>query len=310
MKILNLGSLNFDKVYDVTHFVNAGETIFCKDYMESLGGKGLNQSLALARAGAQVYHAGAIGSDGSPLAECLHEAGINVDLLQTDEIMVSGHAIIQNAGGQNSIIVCGGANRRVSCEYISKVLTHFEEGDFLLMQNEVSNVPFAMRQGKRHGLKIAFNASPITPELLEYPLELVDYFLVNEVEGKWLAETDSEQYERILELLSQRFPQAGIVLTVGEHGALYRDRYQVAFHRAYPVPVVDTTAAGDTFCGYFLAGLARDASVPEALELASLASALAVGRKGAANSIPTLEETMRFGEELRERMETVQARVV
>lgn len=310
MRILNLGSLNFDKVYDVTHFADAGETILCKDYMEFLGGKGLNQSLALAKAGAQVYHAGAIGPDGSPLAECLKEAGVNVDLLQRDDIMVSGHAIIQNAGGQNCIIVCGGANRRISCEYISKVLSFFGEGDILLIQNEISNVPFAMRQAKRRGLSIAFNASPITPELRDYPLELVDFFLVNEVEGKLLAETESEQYERILDLLAQRFPRAAIILTVGEHGVLYKDRHQSAFHRAYPVPVVDTAAAGDTFCGYFLAGLARDASISEALEQASLASALVVGRKGTANSIPTLEETIRFGEELRERLGSMQVRAV
>ena len=294
MKILSLGSLNFDKVYDVAHFVAEGETILSRGFAEFLGGKGLNQTLALARAGAAVYHAGAIGPDGAPFKTCLTQAGADVSLLgQVDT--VSGHAIIQNCGGKNCIIVCGGANQCVTRDYIRQVLTHFEAGDILLMQNETSNVPFAMEEAKARGLKIAYNASPITEELLSYPLDLVDYFIINEVEGKALCGVQSEDYQQILAGLVARFPNAAIVLTVGENGVLYQDKAQTASHGIYKVKAVDTTAAGDTFCGYFLASLCKGLAVEEALKNASMASAIAVSRHGASTSIPTWEEVQEFG---------------
>lgn len=289
MKILNYGSLNIDKVYDVEHFVNAKETIMANGYGEFLGGKGLNQSVALARAGALVYHLGAAGTDGEIFFECLQECGVDTTYLHRLET-VSGHAIIQNAGGQNCIIVCSGANGEVTEEQIAKAICQFKEGDVLLLQNEVANVPFAMECAKKQGMKIAFNASPITKELFEYPLQLVDYFLINEVEAKALAGTESEEYPEILRAVREKYPQAAIVMTVGEDGVFYADAENVAEHGAYKVKVVDTTATGDTFCGYFLASLAKGYSTEESLHFASMASAISVGRKGASNSIPLWDE--------------------
>ena len=294
MKILNLGSLNFDRVYDVNHIVTEGETILCQGYGEFFGGKGLNQSLALARAGAEVYHAGAIGTDGTDLRECLENAGVNTQYLQQLPT-VSGHAVIQKSNGQNCIIVCGGANQMVSKEYICKVLDAFGNGDLLLVQNETSNVPFAIEQAKARNMRVAFNASPITQELLNYPLDLIDYFIINEVEGKALSRTDSENFEEILEALAHRFPNAAIVLTLGKSGVLYRDAQCKHFQRSYKVKVVDTTAAGDTFCGYFLACLGKDMSIEDSLRTASQAGALAVCKDGASTSIPAWEEVLAFG---------------
>ena len=296
MRILNLGSLNFDKVYDVSHFVSEGETILSRGYGEFLGGKGLNQSIALARAGAEVYHAGAVGPDGEPLRASLRDAGVDDRYLNQVET-VSGHAIIQNAGSHNCIIVCGGANQCVDCGYIRQVLSDFGEGDLLLLQNETSNVPFAMEEAHRRGMKIAFNASPITAELMEYPMELVDYFLINEVEGKALSGVDSEDYQVILEGLFRRFPNAAIVLTVGEQGVLYRHKEIRESHGIYSVEAVDTTAAGDTFCGYFLTCLSKELPISQALDIASRASAIAVSRHGASNSIPHWNEVLAFGAE-------------
>jgi len=295
MKILNLGSLNFDKVYDVPHFVAVGETILSDGYAEFLGGKGLNQTLALARAGAEVYHAGAIGPDGAPFLECLTQSGANAGWIQKIDA-VSGHAIIQNAAGQNCIIVCGGANQCISRAYIKQVLGNFGSGDILLLQNEISNVSFAMEEARRRGMQIAFNASPITRELMEYPLELVDYFIINEVEGRALAGVASEEYDRILEGLAEQFPNAAIVLTVGENGVLYYNHGKRLSHGIYAVKAVDTTAAGDTFCGYFLAGLTKGLQMEDILKYASMASAIAVSRQGASTSIPTWEEVIHFEE--------------
>lgn len=293
MKILNLGSLNFDKVYELDHFVTAGETILSRGFQVFLGGKGLNQSIALARAGAEVYHAGAIGPDGCPLRKCLTDAGVD-DRYLLETATPSGHAIIQNVNGQNCIIVCGGANQEITSGQIRETLSHFSKGDLLLVQNETSNVAFAMEEARRLGLGIAFNASPITRELFDYPLDLVDYFLINEIEGKALSGAESQNYEDILTALSDRFPNAAIVLTVGERGVLYQDRHLRAQHGSYHVSVADTTAAGDTFCGYFLTCLAKGFSVDAALATACKASAIAVSRHGAANSIPTWAEVEKF----------------
>lgn len=296
MKILNLGSLNFDRVYHVSHFVSEGETILSANYSEFLGGKGLNQSLALARAGAEVCHAGGIGADGDAFLACLQASGVNTSLIRKLDT-VSGHAIIQNVNGKNCIIVCGGANQCVSPDIIDNVLSFFLPGDLLLVQNEVSNIPYAIRSAKAKGLRVAFNASPITPELMTYPLDLVDIFLVNEIEGKALANINSDDHHLILQALAARFPQAAIVLTVGEEGVLYQDPNCHATHSSYRVKAVDTTAAGDTFCGYFLAGLSQGLEIPQILRTASQASAIAVSRPGASDSIPTLAEVCRFAEQ-------------
>ena len=288
MKILNLGSLNIDKVYSVEHFVSAGETISSSKMETFSGGKGLNQSIALARAGAEVYHAGAVGADGEGLRALLEGSGVHVDYLQTLGT-VTGHAVIQlTPKGQNCIIISAGANGELTESYIDGVLEHFAPGDLLLVQNETNNVAYAMRQAKWKGMKIAFNASPISEALLGYTL-------VNEVEGKALAGGEESGNEEILAGLKARFPEAAIVLTVGKDGVLYQYKDERASHGIYDVPVADTTAAGDTFCGYFLACVAKGLPAAEGLRMASLASSLAVSQKGAANSIPSWDEVAAFG---------------
>ena len=295
MKILNFGSLNIDKVYSVPHFVEAGETLSSTKMEVFSGGKGLNQSIALARAGAEVYHAGAIGPDGESLRALMADAGVHTDYLQTLPT-VTGHAVIQlTPKGQNCIIISAGANGELTEAYLDGVLENFGAGDLLLVQNETNNVPYAMRRAKEKGMKIAFNASPISEALLSYPLDLVDYYLINEVEGKALAGEEAKSNEEILAALKKRFPNAAIVLTVGKDGVLYQYGDERAGHGIYDVPVADTTAAGDTFCGFFLASTAKGLTAAEALRMASLASSMAVSKKGAANSIPSWDEVEAFG---------------
>lgn len=294
MKILNLGSLNVDRTYSVERFVQPKETIQALKYEEFCGGKGLNQSVALARAGAEVYHAGAIGADGKLLADMLESSGVHTEYLQTID-GASGHAVIQvDRSGQNNIIICGGANRKIEKSYISEVIAHFDAGDMLLLQNEISNIAFAMEEAKKRGLQVAFNPSPIDEGVWECDLNLVDLFVLNEVEGRILAGIRSEEPEEIMTALKEKFPDASFVLTLGDRGAYYFNRETKAFHDIYAVKAVDTTAAGDTFCGYFLAGLAEGMEMEENLARASAASALGVTRKGAAPSIPVRKETEEF----------------
>lgn len=287
MKILSLGSLNIDYVYSVDHINLSGETISASERETKQGGKGLNQSIALARAGAQVFMAGCMGADGGELLQMLDLAGVDTRLIrQVDG--PSGHAIIQlAASGENAIIIYGGANLKVTPEMIDQALTHFQPGDYILLQNEISCVDHAIRAAKAKGMKVVFNPSPISRQLTEYPLELVDLFILNQLEGQTLARTQAEDAAQILQALACRFPQAQIVLTLGKDGAVYQNSQDRLSCKAYHVPVVDTTGAGDTFCGYFLAELLRGSTAEQALTMASQASALAIGKKGAAVSIPT-----------------------
>ena len=292
MKILCAGSLNIDRVYTVSHFVRAGETIASRGYGEVPGGKGLNQSVALARAGAEVWHAGKIGGDGAMLRNALREAGVRDEFLRTGPTP-TGHAVIQvDERGQNSIIVEAGANGALEQDELAEALDAFGPGDLLLLQNEINLLPWLLREGRRRGLTVVLNPSPVTEGLKDCPLDCVDLFLLNEIEGALLSGT--EEIAAIPQALLDKYPGAKVVLTLGSRGSLYYDGERIVRQAVFPVEAVDTTAAGDTFTGYFLAALAQNRPVEEALERASAASALAVTRKGASVSIPTRAEVEAF----------------
>lgn len=290
MKILCYGSLNVDHVYGVDHFVRGGETIPSLSRELFCGGKGLNQSVALARAGGEVYHAGKVGADGGMLLDRLRQNGVNVDHVSVSADLPTGHAVIQvDAKGQNCIIVCAGANGSITEQEMDEVLSHFGQGDILLLQNEINGIGMLMRKAYGRGMQIALNPSPIDRKLASLEeLRYVTWFILNEVEGCEL--TGQREGAEICSALLQKYPRARVVLTLGKKGCLYRDGEKTAAHGIYDVPVVDTTAAGDTFTGYFLAGVTDGLPVERILELASKASSLAVSRRGAADSIPARAE--------------------
>ena len=287
-RILNFGSVNIDHVYRVPHFVRPKETLSSLEYRRFAGGKGFNQSIALARAGAAVSHAGYIGNDGTWLRDMLAEAGADVTHLQIVDTP-TGHAIINvTPDGQNSIVLYGGANQTVAPDDARRVITSFGEGDYLLLQNEISAMPSIMRLAYEHGLQIVFNPAPMDAQVPRLPLETVSCLLLNEVEGAQLAGT--EQPQAILEVLRRRFPKMTVILTLGPDGVLASDGGSAVSVPAPRVKVVDTTAAGDTFTGYYLAERLRGASFADALQTACAAAAICVTRAGAAASIPTRAE--------------------
>lgn len=291
MKVLNFGSLNIDNVYTMAHFVRPGETVSSLSLQNFAGGKGLNQSVALANAGARVSHAGAVGEDGAFLVEFLRKKGVDTSLIRTLPGR-TGHAIIQvEQGGQNCIILHGGANRGITEEQINETLSHFGPGDILLLQNEISNNRLIIDRACERGMKIALNPSPIDGEVLSLPLEKVSWFLMNEIEGAEL--TGEREPEEILTQMRRRYPGSTTVLTLGKQGVAADDGRSHCRHGIYDVPVVDTTAAGDTFTGYFLCCAAQGLPLAECLELASRASSMAVGTKGAAESIPLMADVHR-----------------
>lgn len=294
MKILSFGSLNLDKVYSVDHFVRAGETLSSVTMEEFCGGKGLNQSVAASRAGGTVYHAGCVGAaDGGMLLDMLSGSGVDISLVRRLPCP-SGHAIIQvNAEGQNCILLYGGANQMVDREQISETLAHFEAGDILVLQNEISGLQDLMEAAGKKGMVIVLNPSPMTAEILTLPLEYVSYFLLNEVEAKDLCGEETAEEDRPRKLL-ERYPNSKVVMTLGSRGCIYQDSRQQIRCPACRVDVVDTTAAGDTFTGFFVAAIAAGTDVKTALEQATKAAAISVSRKGAAPGIPTREEMLAF----------------
>ena len=290
MKILNMGSLNLDFVYHVDHVAAPGETLPSSSVEEHLGGKGLNQSIACAKAGACVYHAGKIGSDGMVLKEALEENGVNTQFLDQVNDTKNGHAIIQvDKNGQNSILLFAGSNFRITEADVDRTLAEFDAGDILLLQNETTCVQYAIKAAHDKGMQVVLNPSPMNAELASMDeMKYVDWFILNEVEGNQISgETDPE---KICDSILAKYPEAHVMLTLGGNGCMFKDKNVVARHPIFKVKVVDTTAAGDTFTGYFLAGVVKGMPMEKILELASKASAIAVGRPGASPSIPSLEE--------------------
>lgn len=289
MRILNFGSLNIDHVYAVDHFVRPGETLAASGYARFCGGKGCNQSIALARAGAKVLHAGKVGKDGEWLRETLSAAGADVSSLIVADDVSTGHAIIQVGGdAENSIILFGGANKAIGGGHIDSAISGMSKGDALLLQNEINALPEIMRAASAAGMKIFFNPAPMGPEVKGYPLELVSCFILNEIEGAELSGGGGP--DDVLAKLRARFPDSDVLLTLGSKGAVFSGSAGEFSVKAEKVKAVDTTAAGDTFIGYFLAALSEGQGPESAMKLAAKAAAITVTRKGAAESIPFRKE--------------------
>lgn len=293
MKILNFGSLNVDYIYEVEHLVLPGETISSDNLTITTGGKGLNQSIALSKAGVTPFHAGAIGkTDNDMLKGMLDNNGVNTDHV---EILTgsSGHAIIQvDKNGQNCIVLYGGANQQIHEEFVDRVLEDFDNGDIVLLQNEISSIKYIMEMAYKKGMKIYFNPSPANLKLYEYPIHYVDTLILNEVEAEQL--TGESKVDHILDLLLKKYPEMKVVLTLGERGVAYADKDRREYQGIYKSPVVDTTAAGDTFTGYFIGSVAKAMDIKDSLKYASAAASIAVSKLGAACSIPSFKEVEDF----------------
>lgn len=294
-KILNFGSLNIDTVYSLPHIVRPGETLSATSIDNFFGGKGFNQSIALSRAGATVFHGGTVGKDGKKLLACLDKNGVNCKhVLTTDH--PTGHAFIQREpSGQNSIVLFGGANLEIRREEIDCALADFAEGDILIAQNEIANVPYLLQQAAKKKLQIALNPSPIDDEILNFPLSHTTWLFINEIEGHDF--THKHMPKDIIKALRERYPKIKILLTLGTEGAVYSDSERTIAHPSYPVTAVDTTGAGDVFLGYFIATISKGETVETALKTASLAAALTVTKAGAMPSIPTENEVIEFEKE-------------
>jgi ribokinase len=287
MRILVFGSLNIDLIFSVDHIVRPGETIDSASLEKGAGGKGANQAAALAKAGMNTYMAGKIGRDGQFLLEYLSSYGVNTDWVALYEGN-TGQAIIQlDKNKQNSIVLYQGGNGFITPDEVRLTMSQFNRGDWLALQNEITVTGFIMEEAKERGLKICLNPSPYNRQVEKLPLDLADILFVNEIEGAALASLPPETPPpAMLNRLVERFSGSEIILTAGRDGAYYGFRNIREKGNIVDLPAVDTTGAGDTFTGYYLAARVKNFSVPEALNLACKAASIAVSRKGAMESIP------------------------
>jgi ribokinase len=303
MKIINFGSINIDHVYSVPHFVRPGETLASDSYEIFAGGKGLNQSVALGKAlpeaevtEVKVYHVGKIGTDGEWLLADeadLVQAGVdtsNINIEVKDKTP-TGHAIIQvlpEGQGENCILLFGGANQSIQSSEIDNVLAQTDSGDIILLQNEINALSEIIEKSYEKGLRIVLNPAPFDSEICNLPLYKIDILILNETEGEGL--TNHRDPQTIVDDLSKKLPNCTVILTLGKQGVICRDKTELIKIPAKEVEVVDTTAAGDTFIGYFVAEISQGKELKQALITATQAAAICVTRKGAAVSIPTRSE--------------------
>lgn len=290
MRVLNIGSLNIDYVYCVDHIILPGETQDSSSRNVFLGGKGINQSCALAKAGVEVWHGGLIGEEGKMFLDACDEYGVNRTFIRTVD-GPNGHAVIQiGKNAQNSIILFGGANQKFTEEFIDEILANFAAGDILLLQNEVNMLGYMVDRAYEKGMTIVLNPSPFNEKLNTVDMNKISYFVLNEVEGNQISgETDPE---KILQKMHALYPNAKIMLTLGKDGAVYSDGEQKIYQPIFKVQAVDTTAAGDTFTGYFLAGLVEGMPIADILKMSAKASSICVTRAGAIPSVPYRAEVM------------------
>jgi len=294
MKILNIGSMNLDYVYRLAAIVRPGETVSARALSTVPGGKGLNQSIAFARAGAEVYHAGCIGEGGEALARLLSENGVDTSLIKRVSAP-QGNAIIQvEDSGNNSIIVFGGSNRCLEKAQIDEILSQFGEGDLITLQNEVNELKYIVSAAKRRGLTVLLNPSPFDSAINEINLDEVDWIIMNETETAAL--TGCQDAAGAWEALHKNHPRLSAVITLGTEGGYLFSGEETVFQPAFKVKAVDTTAAGDTFTGYLFAMKAAGRSNAEAMLTAAKAAAIGVTRPGASPSIPLLSEVLTFSE--------------
>jgi len=296
-KLVNLGSLCTDHVYKVATLAGAGETRASTSHEIFPGGKGLNQSLAARKAGAEVHHVGCVGDDGGALLAVLENAGVEISGIRTIPGMVSGHAVIQvNDAGENAIVIAGGANRCLVDEDVEAAVSKLGSDDWLLLQNEINDLPRVLSRMADSAAKVAFNIAPVDGREQDYDLSAVDLLIVNEIESRALvsAEVATQGDSAVAADLAAHFPSMQVVLTSGSSGLVFASGREVERIPAFAVEPVDETAAGDAFIGYFLAELLAGRPMLDALRIGSAAGALAVTVAGAASSVPDRTSVMKL----------------
>lgn len=283
MTIYNLGSINLDYFYHVPHMPQTGETLAAMSFSESLGGKGANQSVAIAKAGGTVIHIGKIHQKDEGFLGIMERSGVDLaNVVRAEE--PTGHAVItiEQTTGENQILLMAGANHQITSKMISQALATAQKGDWALTQNETNLTEEFLRQAKQAGLKICYSAAPFDKDKLLAVWDLIDLLIVNEIEANEIQDAIKEPP------IMWQLPH--LIITKGSAGADYYGQ-DTQFHQpAEKVKALDSTGAGDTYLGYVLAGVSQGKPMRDAMAMASKAAGIQVTRYGTADAIPMLDE--------------------
>lgn len=286
MKILNYGSLYIDYIYKLPALAKEGETVTAEGFECRLGGKGFNQSVALALAGAKVYHLGKIGNDAEVLLDVMRKSGVNTDYISLCNES-SGHNLIQcDTNGNSNVILHPGANSKITRHEILETLLEFSSGDWVLLQNEISNVETVINTAHDLGMYVIFNPSPISGNMKKLPLKKVDLFILNFLDGKELSGAKWE--DTVLRGLVAKFPDSKFLLTLGEKGAVFFDGKNKIKASEFVYNPEAGGIAEDVYIGYFIAALSSGMSIDRALSLAACAVSMIKSANGA-ETIPQLD---------------------
>ena len=306
-RICVVGSANIDFTVALPRLPRVGETVSAETLLVGRGGKGANQAVAARRLGAEVRMIGCVGDDdsGGEIRRALLEQGIGVDGLVTTTEAATGTALIFVDGeGRNQIGVAPGANHRLTVEMARRGEDSVTWAEVVLCQLEVPVpvVRWALETARRHGVTTVLNPAPVQ-ELSDDLLGLVDYLTPNEGEAAALTGIEVQDLDsgrRAAARLVER--GAGtVIVTLGEQGALVCDGGSAVHFEAFPVEAVDTTGAGDAFCGALAVGLAAGGSLEQIIPLASATAALKCTRRGAQAALPSRADVERFLQSLRNR---------
>ncbi|MBC6442918.1 MAG: ribokinase [Rhodobacteraceae bacterium] len=283
--MFNFGSINMDLVYRVSHLPEAGETLHCRSFERFLGGKGINQSIAMAQSGAPVRHIGCVGADGAWVRDRIRQFGIALDDIVTVD-QPTGHAIIcVDDAGENRIVVAGGANHGFTRARIDATLATARAGDWVMLQNETNLVPHIAAQAKIMGLHVCYSAAPLDADAVAQILPQLDMIAINEGEAAALAAAHGRAASEL------GIPY--VLITRGRAGAVFHARGTTFEQAGFPVTPVDTTGAGDTFLGAFMARFV-ETGPRNALRFAAASAAIQVTRPGAAAGIPARADVEAF----------------
>ena len=297
-RVVVVGSANVDLVVAVPRHPAGGETILGGDLRRSPGGKGANQAVGAARAGgAETTFVGAVGRDESAelLFASLQRSGVRTDLVWRVDVPTGTALITVSPDGENAIVVAPGANSHLEVQQPQE--RRIAAADVVLAQLEIPvEVVLAAAAARRPGALLVLNAAPSRP-LPDALWAAVDVLVVNEHEAADLSGPSGRAAggapEALAAGLLERVP--AVVVTLGGAGSLVARRDQPAVRvPAFAVRAVDTTGAGDTYCGVLAAGLAQGRSLPDAARLAAAAGALAVTRRGAQEAVPAVAEVARL----------------
>lgn len=299
-QIVVVGSSNIDLIARVSHLPKPGETVGNAEFSQAHGGKGANQAVAAVRAGADVSFITSLGNDtfGQQMKQEFKRSGINTDYILENKDSPTGTALIWvDQQGENSIAVAPGANYKLSPEYIDECRILISGAELILLQLEIpfETVEYIIDLAASLGKKIMLNPAPARP-LERNHLKSLYNLTVNETEAAMLSGLPVESQEEV-KAAAQKLLSMGpqmVVITLGAKGVFYMSKREQKMLEAYPVKAIDTTAAGDVFCGVLASQIVQDKKISEAIKFASAAAALSTTKLGAQPSAPTQQEIIAF----------------